>query len=130
MQATPEQAVMYALSSGTERAVRRASDNAALVAGVYGARKPFLGITRPVFTPWLDDGLPGSWFATESFSTMLWSVGFLVFEHDWRYSSGTRDGGCRTPGSLAWAWVVEGMGIGRVLGVDDGPAWRWGERGE
>lgn len=88
-----------------------------------------MGVARPVFDPWLDVGLPGSRFETESFSTMLRSVGFLVFEHDWRYSRGTRDGGCRTTGSLAWAVGV--MGIGRVLGrADDGPAWRWGERGE
>lgn len=76
--------------------------------------------------PGLDGGLPGS-FETESLSTMLRSVGFLVFEHDWRYSSGTNDGGCRTPGSLAW--VVGVMGIGRILGrADEGPA--WGERGD
>ena len=86
----------------------------------YGARKASLGVARPVFAPWLDDGLPGSLLETESLSTMLRSVGFLVFEHDWRYSSGTRDG-CRMPGSLAW--VVGDMGVGRVLGrVDDGPA--------
>jgi hypothetical protein len=70
-------------------------------------KPPLKGTMRPGFPPGLIGDLLGSTLGvrgTDSCWTIHSSVGSLVLEHAWRNSSGTSDGGCRMPASLA-AWT-------------------------
>ncbi len=81
---------------------------------------------RPGFPPGPTGDLLGSTLGvreTDSCWTIHSSVGSLVLEHDWRNSSGTSDGGCRMPASLA------GTGTDRGGACEDG-GWRTDEEEE
>lgn len=88
----------------------------------YETREPLYGVMRPALPPGPVGDLLGSALGVrdvDSCWSICWSVGFRVLEpvHDSRSSSGTRDGVCRTPASLAW---VAGIGKGLGSACDDG----------
>lgn len=95
----------------------------------YGDRKSLKGVMRPGFTPGLTGDLLGSAFGVRD-ADNCWSirssVGSLVFEQVWRYSSGTRYGGDRTFEALP---CVAGTGTCLESAGDDAEWW-WEGRDE